>query len=89
MEGLDKRENAGRVDMLLILDDGAEDFRPGFIAPEEFFDIISKLKHDGRDHGRFSPSNIFVVKVSDRSSSSFRWDFHFHSYVVTIYVRLY
>ena len=32
-------------------------------------------------------SGAAVVAVVSRSSS--RWDYHFHSYVLTIYVRLY
>ena len=38
--------------------------------------------------------HIYVVRANfllfcDQSRSSSRWDFHFHSYVLTIYVRLY
>ena len=29
------------------------------------------------------------ISIVDRSRSSSRWDFHFHSYVLTIYVRLF
>ena len=31
----------------------------------------------------------FIKPIIDQSRSSFRWDFHFHSYVVTMYVCLY
>ena len=30
-----------------------------------------------------------AVYISEQSRSSSKWDFHFHSYVLTIYIRLY
>ena len=69
--GLDKRENGGRVDLLLILDDCAEDLCTRGCITEVFFGGLPKLKCDGRKHRLSTPSDIVTVEVSYRKTISF------------------
>ena len=65
-KGFDKRANNGRVDMLLILDNGAENLRNGGIIPEVFFYSLPKFKRDGREHIFSAPSKIVAVEFAYR-----------------------
>ena len=70
MQGLDKRANVGRVDLLLILDYGAKYLGPGGVLPKVLFNGLPELECDEHKNRILDPSNVFTVKVSDRETIS-------------------
>ena len=68
---MEKCANGRRVDLLLILDGGAEELGIGGVIPELFFKSLPKLKGDGSEH-RFSASiKIVAVQAAYRETIYF------------------
>ena len=63
LQGLDKGVNGGRVDLLMLLDNGAKYLRTRGVIPEVFFDILPDIKRDGHKHSLSASSKIVVVKI--------------------------
>ena len=70
MQVLDKRVNSGRVDLFLLLYDGAKDVGTRGVVTKVFFNSLPYLECDGRDHSLSNPSKISAVKVTDRETIS-------------------
>ena len=58
--------NRGRVDLLLLLDDGVEYLGPRGVLPEVFLSSLPDIECYGRKHSLSAPSKIFAVEVSYR-----------------------
>ena len=63
--------NDVRFDLLLILDNGAEELGIGGIVLEKILDSLPKLKWDGSEHFLSAPSKTVAVKVAYRKKISF------------------
>ena len=55
----------------MLLDNGTEDLVTRGPVPEEFFDILPKIKYDGCEHRLSAPSKIVAVKVAYRKKTFF------------------
>ena len=71
LQGLDKSKNSGRVDLLLILDNVAEDLGTRGVVPEVFLGSFLKLKCDGHNHRLSAPNKIVTVKIVHRETIYF------------------
>ena len=61
----------GRVDMLLILNDGTEYLRTRGAVREVYFNSLPELKPDGNELSLSAQSEIVSVKVADRETIYF------------------
>ena len=60
----------GRVDMLLVLNDGTEYLRTRGAVREVYFNSLTELKPDGNELSLSAQSEIVSVKVADRETIS-------------------
>ena len=63
--------DGGRVELLTLLGNGAEDLGAGDVVPEVIFNSLPDLKRDGRDHILYAPIKIFAVQVTYMETISF------------------
>ena len=66
LQGLENRANVKIVDMLILLYNDTEDLRTGGVIKKVFYDSLTYIKHDGRDHSLSAPSKIITVQVAYR-----------------------
>ena len=70
LQVLDKRADYGRIDLLLILYDDAEDLGPGGVVPKAFLNGSPELERDGCEHIIYDLREVVAVKVADREKMS-------------------
>ena len=70
LQVLDKRADSGRIDLLLILYDDAEDLGPVGVVPKAFLNGSPELERDGCEHIIYDLREVVAVKVADREKMS-------------------